>query len=393
MENHKAPKLKKRTPPTKSEVQLQFMAESMPQKIFTASPEGKIDYLSHQWEEYIGQPAAQFLDRGWDQLFTDDEFKHIAKLWRHAMKTGEPFFVEHRLRRHDGEHRWHITQARAMRDKNGTIVKWFGSSTDINDTKTSQEREHQLSIQALSLTREREKLLALNASKDEFISLASHQLRTPATIVKQYLNMILDGFVGDISPELREMIQKANDSNDRQIEIVDDLLRVARLDAGKIKLVKNVVNIIPLVQEVVTQHLTILEERRQTASISYNESGISATIDRPRMKMVLENLLDNASKYSPEGKKIAITITKRADAVAIAIKDEGVGIDEDEMPKLFRKFSRLNNPLSVAVGGTGLGLYWAKRIVTLHGGMIDVRSKPGSGSVFTVILPGKPVSL
>ena len=309
------------------------------------------------------------------------------------MKTGEPFFVEHRLRRHDGEHRWHITQARAMHDKNGTIIKWFGSSTDINDTKTSQEREHKLTLQALSLTREREKLLALNASKDEFISLASHQLRTPATIVKQYLGMILDGFVGDISPELREMIQKANDSNDRQIEIVDDLLRVARLDAGKIKLVKSVVNVLPLVQEVVTQHLTILEERKQTASISYNESGISAMIDRSRMKMVLENLLDNASKYTPEGKKITITITKRADAVAIAIKDEGVGIDEEDMPKLFRKFSRLNNPLSVAVGGTGLGLYWAKRVVTLHGGTIDVRSKPGVGSVFTVILPGKPVSL
>ncbi len=392
MENRKAPKLKKRTP-TKSEAQLQFMAESMPQKIFTATPEGKIDYLSPQWEQYVGIPAVQFIDKGWDQLFTDEEFRHIAKLWRHAMKTGEPFFVEHRLRRHDGEHRWHITQARAMHDKNGTIVKWFGSSTDINDTKTSQEREHKLTLQALSLTREREKLLALNASKDEFISLASHQLRTPATIVKQYLNMILDGYAGAISPELREMIQKANESNDRQIEIVDDLLRVARLDAGKIKLVKSVTGIIPLVQEVVTEHLTIIEERKQTTAINYNESGISAMIDRSRMKMVLENLLDNASKYSPEGKKITITVTKRTDAVAIAIKDEGVGIDEEDMPKLFRKFSRLNNSLSVAVGGTGLGLYWAKRIVTLHGGMIDVRSKPGAGSVFTVVLPGKPVSI
>lgn len=392
MENRKAPKLKKRTR-TKSETQLQFMAESMPQKIFTATPDGKIDYLSPQWEEYVGIHAAEFMDRGWEQLFTDEEFKHIAKLWRHAMKTGEPFFIEHRLRRHDGEHRWHITQARAMHDENGTIVKWFGSSTDINDTKTSQEREHKLMLQALSLTRERQKLLALNASKDEFISLASHQLRTPATIVKQYLGMILDGFVGELPPELHEMVQKANDSNDRQIEIVDDLLRVARLDAGKIKLVKSVVNILPLVQEVMTEHLAILEERKQSVVVNYSESGISAMIDRSRMKMVLENLLDNASKYSPEGKKITITIAKRTDAVTIAIKDEGVGIDEDDMPKLFRKFSRLNNSLSVAVGGTGLGLYWAKRITILHGGTIDVRSKPGKGSVFSVILPTKPVSI
>ena len=392
MENHKAPRLKRRTS-SKGEAQLRFMAESMPQKIFTVTPEGKIDYLSPQWEEYTGMPAAEFISDGWERLLGPEEFTHISKLWVHAMKSGEPIFVEHRLRRHDGEYRWHVTQARAMHDKSGTIVKWFGSSTDVDDTKTSQEREHKLTVQAVSLTRERQKLLALNASKDEFISLASHQLRTPATIVKQYLNMILDGFVGELSPELREMLQKANDSNDRQIEIVDDLLRVARLDAGKIKLVKNVVNILPLVQEVVTEHLTILEERKQSATINYSESGISAMIDRPRLKMVIENLLDNASKYSPEGKKITISITKRSDAVSISIKDEGVGIDERDIPKLFRKFSRLNNPLSVAVGGTGLGLYWAKRVVTLHGGTIDLRSKLGSGSVFTVILPGKPVSI
>ena len=392
MQNNKARKLNRHTP-TKSESQLQFMAESMPEKIFTATPDGTVDYLSPQWEEYAGMPTSEFLGKGWAKLLLRDDLEHIAKLWQHSMKSGKPFFVEHRLRRHDGEYRWHITRARAMHDKNDNIIKWFGSSTDVNDTKTSQEREHKLTLQALSLTKEREKLLALNASKDEFISLASHQLRTPATIVKQYLNMILDGFVGDLSPELREMIMKANESNDRQIEIVDDLLRVARLDAGKVKLVKNIVNILPLVQEVLNEHLTILEERKQTASITYSESGISAHIDRSRMKMVLENLLDNASKYSPEGKKITIAITKRPDAVAIAIKDEGVGIDEEDIPKLFRKFSRLDNPLSVAVGGTGLGLYWAKRIVTLHSGTIDVRSKPGIGSVFTVILPLKPVSL
>lgn len=392
MQNRKTHRAKRLTP-TKSEAQLQFLAESMPQKIFTATPEGNIDYMSPQWEEYAGMSPERFLGKRWARLLLPEDQEHIMKLWLHSIKTGEPFFVEHQLRRHDGVYRWHMTRAHAMRDKNGSVSKWFGSSTDIHDTKTAEEREHKLMIQALSLTREREKLLSLNASKDEFISLASHQLRTPATVVKQYLNMILDGFGGKLTPKLREMIVKANESNDRQIEIVDDLLRVARLDDGKIKLVKRVVNILPLVQEVVTEHLTILEGRRQKANITYNESGISALIDRPRMKMVLENLLDNASKYSAEEKNITISITKRPDAVLIAFKDEGVGIAERDIPKLFRKFSRLSNPLSVSVGGTGLGLYWAKRIATLHGGTIDVRSKPGSGSAFTVILPVKPVSL
>lgn len=377
----------------RSEAQLRFMAESMPEKIFTALPDGSIDYVSHQWEEYSGITADKLIGRGWAKILHRDEFKTLASTWQHSMTSGEPLFVEHRLRRADGEYRWHISRARPMRTEDGTITKWFGSSTDIHDSKTSLEREHQLTAQALSLTKEREKLLELNASKDEFISLASHQLRTPATIVKQYLNMILDGYAGKLSRKLEEMLVKANTSNDRQIEIVDDLLRVARLDAGKVKLVKRMESILPLAQEVVNEHFSILEERNQEVKITYSRSGIAALVDRSRMKMVLENLLDNASKYSVDGKDIAITINKNQDTVTIAVKDEGFGIAEEDIPKLFHKFSRLDNPLSVTVGGTGLGLYWARRIVSLHGGTIDVKSTLGEGSTFTVILPGKPVSL
>jgi signal transduction histidine kinase len=111
------------------------------------------------------------------------------------------------------------------------------------------------------------------------------------------------------------------------------------------------------------------------------------------MRMVIENLLDNASKYSVDGRDITITITKHTEAATIAIKDEGFGIAKDEIPLLFHKFSRLDNPLSVTVGGTGLGLYWAKRIVSLHGGTIEVKSKPGEGSIFTIVLPGKKMSI
>ena len=116
MENRKASKLKKRTS-SKSEAQLQFMAESMPQKIFTATPDGTVDYLSHQWEEYTGRPSTEFLGKGWAKLLHRNELKEIAKLWQRAIKTGEPFLAEHRLRRFDGEYRWHISQARAMHDK------------------------------------------------------------------------------------------------------------------------------------------------------------------------------------------------------------------------------------------------------------------------------------
>lgn len=105
--------------------------------------------------------------------------------------------------------------------------------------------------------------------------------------------------------------------------------------------------------------------------------------------MVLENLVDNASKYTHHGKKITVSLSRDADGVRIAIMDEGVGIDEKHMSRLFQKFSRLDNDLSVLVGGTGLGLYWAKKVVDMHHGSISVESTPGGGSTFTVSIPSK----
>lgn len=371
----------------KSEQQLRFMAESLPQKIFTSTPDGKTDYVNPQWSEYSGLPTPDIMKDGKASMIHEDDLEFSMDRWRYSLESGEPFSVEHRMRRHDGMYRWHITRAKAMQDDKGTVTKWFGSSTDIHDSKISLQREHELTIQAVTLSKQREKLLALNASKDEFISLASHQLRTPATVVKQYLHLLLDGYAGDINPDAHEMVTKANASNERQIEIVDDLLRVARLDAGKIVLDKNIVNIVPLVQEVSNELHAIYEERNQQLTITYSEPGISANLDLPRMKMVLENLLDNASKYSPQGKTISVSIKKAKGNVTIDIKDQGVGIRKKDMAKLFQKFSRLSNPLSVSVGGTGLGLYWAKRVVELHNGSIEVQSSHGEGSVFSIVLP------
>lgn len=371
----------------KSAEQLRFMAESMPQKIFTTAADGTLDYFNPQWEEYTGTPIARLLKKGWTGMFHHEDADDFMNRWQYSIDTGEIFSIEHRLRRHDGEHRWHISRARPMRDKTGNITKWFGSSTDIHDSKLALQREHELKIQAISLTKQREKLLALNESKDEFISLASHQLRTPATIVKQYLHLILDGYAGELSPALEDMVARANNSNERQIEIVDDLLKVARLDAGKVVLAKQMTNLVPLVQEVVNGHMTIIEHRQQRASVTYSEPGIGAYIDYARMKMVLENLIDNASKYSPANKNIVVSLERLGDIVKIIVKDEGVGIEPADIPKLFIKFSRINNPLSVSVGGTGLGLYWVKRIIDLHGGSIGVTAVYGQGTIFTISLP------
>lgn len=231
-------------------------------------------------------------------------------------------------------------------------------------------------------------LMEINRSKDEFIALASHQLRTPATAVKQYIGMILEGYTGDVTPEQERFLQSAYESNERQIQVVNDILRVAKLDLKKIVLKKQTVDMIELLQSIVHELMSHFEGRGQNVSLQKSINHIMVPVDAEYIRMALSNIVDNASKYTPEGKNIEISIKQsRHGTVEIAVRDEGVGITEKDLSKLFKKFSRIDNPLSVKVGGTGLGLYWSKEIIELHGGSITVSSKVGEGTTFTIILP------
>ncbi len=230
-------------------------------------------------------------------------------------------------------------------------------------------------------------LIEINRSKDEFISLASHQLRTPATVVKQYLAMVIDGYAGDISSDQHLMLSRAYEGNELQLRIVNDLLHVATLDAGRVRLQKNMIDPVDLVREAVQGQQTKFADRQQIAHITADMNIGKLNADELKLRMVLDNLVDNASKYSDEGTEIVTHVTKVDDAVRIAITDHGVGIKADEKDKLFQKFSRLPNRLSAEVGGSGLGLYWAWQIIELHGGWIEVDSVESQGTTFTIVLP------
>lgn len=232
-----------------------------------------------------------------------------------------------------------------------------------------------------------QQLIDLNRSKDEFIALASHQLRTPATAVKQYVSMVLEGYAGPINDDQAALLQSAYDGNERQLQTVNDILRVAKLDLEKIILEKRHINAIRKMKNVISDIQPQIQERRQSIVTDFPEKPVMVLIDPEYMRMALSNILDNASKYTEENKTLYISVAKKDKNVVMTIRDEGVGIAEDDMDKLFKKFSRIDNPLSVKVGGTGLGLYWTQEIVQLHGGTIDVVSKVSKGTAFTVTLP------
>jgi signal transduction histidine kinase len=257
--------------------------------------------------------------------------------------------------------------------------------------KTSTRSSHNVMSmeEALAaLIQRNEELISLSQSKDEFIAITSHQLRTPATGVKQYLGLLLEGYADPLSPNQKVFVEKAYENNERQLHIVDDILKIAQLDLDKIKLNPEIYDLKILIQAAIESLQGKFNLKDQKIKFIEPAEIIAAKIDVEEVRLVLENLLENASNYSPEGKTITVKLGKtKKNQAKISIKDQGVGIAKQDIAKLFQKFSRINNPLSNSVNGTGLGLYFSKKILELHGGKVSVRSNPGKSTTFTIILP------
>jgi signal transduction histidine kinase len=252
-----------------------------------------------------------------------------------------------------------------------------------NRSNTSMSMEETL----VALIKRNEELVSLSKSKDEFIAITSHQLRTPATAVKQYLALLLEGYADPLTKDQKIFLEKAYENNERQLHIVDNILRVAQLDLNNIKLELHVTDLKKLLQETLESLAGLIDGRQQKIQLTMPEGPVRAKVDAANIKMAIENLIENASNYSLENSKIAIKLSQQKNGhIKIAIQDEGIGIKSSDFPKLFQKFSRLNNPASETVTGTGLGLYFCKKIIELHGGKIDVMSSIGRGSIFTITL-------
>lgn len=227
---------------------------------------------------------------------------------------------------------------------------------------------------------------ALDNTKSEFLSLASHQLRTPATNVKQYIGMLLEGYMGDLTDQQRHALTIAYKNNEAEISIMNNLLDVAKLDLNKIQIDRKEVNVAKLARQVVTDYKKKAAECDQTI-LMVGDTEAVATVDAGYIKGVIENLVDNSIKYSRPGATTTVKVMREHDAVLISVKDQGLGIRTRDFGKLFNKFARLDNEFSANSQGSGLGLYWVKQIVALHGGKIRLSSREGKGSTFKLYLP------
>jgi len=287
--------------------------------------------------------------------------------------------------RKDGSQFWANVVITALKDDEGNIVGFAKVTRDLTDRKYNEDL---LRSNNALLKRQQQELEALNVSKDEFISLASHQLRTPATTIKQLLGMLTQGFVGDVNPEHLKFIKRAYEANERQIRIVENLLKVAQLDAGKVVLRIRPVDLHDYLADIVEEHTGGIAKKGQTLKLVIEESApLNAFLDLDYFRMALGNLIDNASKYSQSNGHITVSARADKSCLFVSVHDNGVGIAASDQKQLFEKFSRITNELSETVGGSGLGLYWVKRVIEMHNGKVSVKSKKHGGSTFTLELP------
>lgn len=233
----------------------------------------------------------------------------------------------------------------------------------------------------------RQKQQEVQSAKDDLLSLASHQLRTPATVVKQYVGMLLQGYGGKLTDKQDGMLRHAYDSNERQLQIINQLLYVARLDAGRITLHKERTDMRKLLEQVCHEQLVEAKLHHQKLIAAPITQALFADVDPQYFHMVIDNLISNAIKYTPEKGTITVKARTTGDEILVSVTDTGIGIDEERQEIIFDKFTRLENELAADVSGSGIGLYLTDQIVNLHGGHIEVQSTPGNGSTFTVHLP------
>jgi PAS domain S-box-containing protein len=366
------------------------VANMIPQFVWSSSvAAGGNDYLNDRWYEYTGMVRTSVSDAqhrvDWREFLHPDDIEATQKAWEHSTATGEPFEVEYRFRRADGVYRWFVGRALPLRDESGHGVRWFGTCTDIEDQKQSQQEREQL-LQAERVARAAAERAV--RAKDDFAATLSHELRTPLNAILGWAQL-LKSSVDDVDKDtlLRglEVIERNALS---QARMVDDLLDLNRLASGKLRLEWTPLNFSELLENVLDSVAPAAAAKPLTLE-RHLEPGIIVNGDGERLTQIVSNLLSNALKFTPAGGFVRVELGHCRDLEAVLrVQDSGKGIEPAFLPLVFERFSQADATLSRRHGGLGLGLSIVKSLVELHRGRIVASSEgKGCGAEFTVYLP------
>ncbi len=376
-----------------------FVTDFMPQMVWSALPDGRHDFFNQRWYDFTGLTPASSLNDGWIRPLHPDDLQRTEKRWTYSLQTGEPYEIEYRMKRHDGQYRWLLARALPLRDEANdmSIIRWFGTCTDIHDQKTlSTSLEQQVEERTSALKLANFDLQRSNENLERFAYVASHDLQEPLRKIQSFGDM-LKGTYGDQLGDGLLYLERMQGAAGRMSVLIKDLLTFSR-----IRTQRDTFRTVPL-QRVVQDVQSDLELAIQESAATLDVGPLPSVLgDEAQLDQLFMNLISNAIKFHQDNVPPRITIrSERVPASTLpksvkptqparyyqrlTISDNGIGFDEKYADRIFQVFQRLHGRSQY--GGTGIGLAIVQKVVENHGGAITVTSQPNQGTTFTIYLP------
>ncbi|MGA9639259.1 PAS domain S-box protein [Flavobacterium sp.] len=379
-----------------SESKFRLLADSMPQHIWTADPQGNINYYNQSVFDFSGLSLEKILNDGWLQIVhPDDRQKNIEK-WTQSITTGKDFLLEHRFRRHDGQYRWQLSRAIPQKDENGIITMWVGSSTDIQDQKMfTDELEKQVSQRTSELNQKNIDLEKMNKELQSFTYISSHDLQEPLRKIQTFASQIIERESKNLSENGKDKFQRMQNAAFRMQTLIQDLLAYSRTSTQQ--RIFESTDLEAIIKEIKED---LKEELQQKDAFLEIGEMCDVKVIPFQFRQLLFNLISNSLKFASQDRAphikincenindvtlINLNLPKNNNYIHISVVDNGIGFNEEYSEKIFLVFQRLHSKEEYA--GTGVGLAIVKKIVENHNGIILAKGKLNQGATFDIYIP------
>jgi PAS domain S-box-containing protein len=388
-----------------SEEHYRSFVELHPQTPWVADAAGDVIEVGPSWQHASGLDLHEALGRGWEKTVHPQDLSQVVEQWHAAVENVAPFDMVYRIGPVKGRYRWFRNRAAPRLSEAGEVIRWYGLLEDVHDRqlamkalqsseqrlrqhrdrleKTVEERTVEVQLKNVELDRLLQQERAINALQRRFVAMISHEFRTPLAVIDGAAQR-LTRTKGEVTPQfLSDKCVQIKGAVVRMVELMESILAAGRIATGTIEIDKRPCSLSAVIEECIAHRLEISKEHNIRADLA--DLPAFQMVDGAALGRVFTNLLSNAVKYSPNSPEIDVKGWQQGPRVLITITDAGIGIDSDDVPKLFEPYFRARSATGIA--GTGIGLNIVKEIVELHGGSISVESELGRGTTFTLDLP------
>jgi PAS domain S-box-containing protein len=343
-----------------SQQKFEMIAETIPHMVWEIEIDGKVSYINKQWQNWSGLTLEEINKNGWSKVTHPDDVESVTEGWQHAFETQNEYVGECRFKNPEGGYSWFTLKTVPVKNDAGEVEVWLGTATNINEKKLIEQQ------------------------KDAFISIASHELKTPLTTLKAYGQIAETMLERKSDIETLQMVRRMSTQVNKLTTLIQDLLDISRIQQGKLIYNESFFDFNEAVREVINdmQKTTITHE-----IVNELDTSVKVYGDKEKLSQVINNFISNAIKYSPKAANIIVKTSLQNNGVLLSVQDFGIGISPAEQEHVFEQFYRVTGDSQSTFPGMGIGLYICSEIIKSMGGKIWVESRINAGSTFYISLP------